>query len=179
MIFVTSSEKVPIAERKQNVTLSRIWKLKLILRESAAWASDVIKSYCFFAQAELEFAENYHEKMVNGAQKVWKLWMSNLWQRETTQTSLIIKFSALGKLSYINFSSIRINQVNLKMNLCLVLWSKMVFYEELCPVIFHFEIQKKYLKHLKNWIYLKDLCVNYQLQPHNSKSLNIFTIRPP
>ena len=114
----------------------------------------------------------------NGAQKFRDFWISNLWQRWTTQTSFILKFSVSGKISYINFFSIRINQVNLKLNFCLVLCSKMVFYEEFYPVIFHFEIQKKHLKHLKIWIYLIYSCVNYQLQPHDCQSQYIFTIRP-
>ena len=43
----------------------------------------------------------------NGAQKFRDFWISNLWQRWTTQTSFILKFSVSGKISYINFFSIR------------------------------------------------------------------------
>ena len=78
------------------------------------------------------------------------LWMSiSLWQRETTQTSRIIKFSAIGKLIYIKFLSIRINQVNLKMSFWVVLFSNMAVPTEFYPEIFLFEIQKKHGKHLR------------------------------
>ena len=101
----------------------------------------------------------------------WSFWfvnLNNLWQRETTQTSLIGIFSTLGKLHYIKYLSIRINQVNLKGNFylvpiskmsvwwektpmifCLLLCSKMAFYVGFYRVIFDFEIQKKHLKRLK------------------------------
>ena len=75
--------------------------------------------------------------------------VNNLWQCETTQKSLIIKLSAFGKLTFIKYLSIRTNQVNLKVRFCVVLLSKMAVYTEFYPVIFHFEIQKKYGKHLK------------------------------
>ena len=74
---------------------------------------------------------------------------NNLWQCETTRKSFIIKLSEFGKLSYIKFLSIRINQVNLNLSFCVVLLSNMAFYTEFYQEIFHFEIQKKHGKHLK------------------------------
>ena len=90
--------------------------------------------------------------------------INDLWQCRTTQKSIIIKLSAFGKLSYIKFLSIRINQVNLNLSFCVVLLSNMAFCTEFYPEIFHFEIQKKHGKHLKFqkifWIYMSNTIFN-------------------
>ena len=103
--------------------------------------------------------------------------VNNLWQCETTRKTLIIKLPAFGKLDYIKFLSIGINQVNLKLNFNFVPRSKMEYYKEFNVEIFQFEIQKNHLKCLKYLKWLLDFCVKYQLQAYSAKSQNIFAIR--
>ena len=98
---------------------------------------------------------------------------NNLWQCGTTRKSLIIKLSEFGKLSYIKFLSIRINQVNLKVSFCVVLLSKMAIYAEFYQVIFHFEIEKRHWKHLKFQIIFW-ICVSNSIYSLSMAELNIF-----
>ena len=130
----------------------------------------------FFAQAEhflLKVRSSFMKKMVNGAQKIPNLNVNNLWQCETTQKSFIIKLSAFGKLTYIKFLSIRINQVNLKVSFCVVLLSNMAFYTEFFQEIFHFEIQKKHGKHLKIQIIFR-ICLSNTIYKLIMAELNLF-----
>ena len=76
--------------------------------------------------------------------------LNNLWQRGTTQRSLIGIFSTLGKLSYGKYLSIRINQVNLKVNLHFVPQSKMSVWWEKTSLIFFLNMQKKHIK-ISQW----------------------------
>ena len=86
---------------------------------------------------------NMSEKGFCGVMNIQTLNLNNLWQCETTQPTVIIKFSAFGKLSYIKFLSIRINQMNLKLSFCVVLLSNLAFYSEFYHEIFDFEFQNK------------------------------------
>ena len=176
---MTSSEKVPIAERKQNQKWCHLHQLGTQSDQSETFASfgpEFWQVTCFLLKLRI-FVKSLDilswKKLVNGAQKVSDLNVNNLWQCETTQKSIIVKLPAFGKLTFIKFLSIRTNQVNLKVRFCVVLLSKMAFDTEFYPVIFHFEIQKKHGKHLKIQIIFR-ICMSNIIYDLIMAELKIF-----
>ena len=105
-IKLRRNTKVPIAERKQNVTKCSEQKsfTSCSAFVSAFWKRQMI------GQVKCKKCQKKH----CGVMKVQNCESQNFWQRETTQTWHIGIFSAFGELNYIKFLSISINQVNCK-----------------------------------------------------------------
>ena len=106
--------------------------------------------------------------------KLKNLNVNILWQCGTTRKSLIIKFSAFGKLSYITFLSIRINQVNLKKNFHYVPKSKMSVWWGKNPTIFFLKMQKKHPKHSQWTSKPLNCCFNHHIGPEYALTKKIF-----